>query len=516
VLWALIGASFATTLYIILRYPFYINHDSALFLTIGRRLLEGQLPYVDYIESNLPLIHYLHVLPVLVGRVFSINATPVFSLLVLGLTTVSVGLLYKSLRPIDDTVPLLALTTCVGHIAGLSFAILGGDYGQRGHLLLLFYLPAFALRSLRWQGISAPVWYALMIGTVAAVGVNIKPYYYIIATLPEVYWFASTRRFRNFFQPEMYAFATVTSIYGAILLLSQNVRSTYLMEVLPELLENYGAYGEITLIDQYGTLQLFHLETLLAVVFVVLPYKRLLAIPDEAARFMRGLGLLMVGSVISVLIQGKPYPYHKFPLRALLLMGIIIVAFNLTIYAKQQNVISHYAALGIQTLSLLKVTLFFALMVLFFRIHINDIGQLDFETFVETHTSESDGIIVISTIADPHRVLAWTDRRHIGKYIVSMPIAFAFKDETDGRAVIEQGLIPPQMEDYLAQVLVEIETEEPVLIALDNEEPCFACPPGMRIAEYLERIGFIDEITARGYEYAGQADQYWLYLRVEQ
>ena len=48
-----------------------------MYLEMGRYLLEGRLPYVDYIELNPPLIHYISVIPVFLADLTGIN--PIFA-----------------------------------------------------------------------------------------------------------------------------------------------------------------------------------------------------------------------------------------------------------------------------------------------------------------------------------------------------------------------------------------------------------------------------------------------------
>jgi hypothetical protein len=68
----------------ILSVPQLVNHDAAVYLEAGARLLDGQRPYVDYIETNLPMIHLLSALPVWVGRSLDIAPTLPLSWLVWG------------------------------------------------------------------------------------------------------------------------------------------------------------------------------------------------------------------------------------------------------------------------------------------------------------------------------------------------------------------------------------------------------------------------------------------------
>lgn len=41
-----------------------LNMDNALFLHFGKLLLLGRMPYVDFVDFNPPLTHYIHAVPV--------------------------------------------------------------------------------------------------------------------------------------------------------------------------------------------------------------------------------------------------------------------------------------------------------------------------------------------------------------------------------------------------------------------------------------------------------------------
>ena len=56
----------------ILNAPARINHDNAMYLAMGEGLLRGEVPYVDLIDLNPPLIVYLNTIPAAAARLLGI------------------------------------------------------------------------------------------------------------------------------------------------------------------------------------------------------------------------------------------------------------------------------------------------------------------------------------------------------------------------------------------------------------------------------------------------------------
>ena len=77
--------------------PMRIKSDCALYLEMGRQLLEGKLPYVDFGEVNPPLIIYLNAIPAFFAKYVGINIIVVFLFTILGLLIWSTLSIRKSL-----------------------------------------------------------------------------------------------------------------------------------------------------------------------------------------------------------------------------------------------------------------------------------------------------------------------------------------------------------------------------------------------------------------------------------
>ncbi|MEL7234496.1 MAG: hypothetical protein AAGK74_08370, partial [Chloroflexota bacterium] len=203
------------TLVIIVIAPYRIDHDASWFLHVANLMLGGAVPNIDIIDINLPMIQYISIVVVLLSRMTGLTQAMALLFFVFGLSVYSSlmvryllgrygfngrGAGYASLAAL--VISLLTL-----HFKATRY------YAQREHIFILLLLPGFALRFARWQNREVPLWLALLVGFLAAVGVCIKPHFLLLALLPELYWLAVHRRLRPALAPEVWVFGVVGLVY---------------------------------------------------------------------------------------------------------------------------------------------------------------------------------------------------------------------------------------------------------------------------------------------------------------
>ena len=86
----LLAVAFAGSLAYILFNPLSTSVGSALYLQAGELLLEGQMPYVDFVDVNPPLIIYFSALWAGAAKLLGAHPIPIFSLGVWFLSVLSV------------------------------------------------------------------------------------------------------------------------------------------------------------------------------------------------------------------------------------------------------------------------------------------------------------------------------------------------------------------------------------------------------------------------------------------
>ncbi len=170
-----------------------IDHDVAWHLYAAERLLEGARLYVDLIEYNLPPAYYLPVPVVFFAKLVGVSPALAFKLAVLGAIAGSLALCSALARAV---LPSMGYSfPCFPTLAFLTVVAVGGNFGQREHLVVIFMLPYVFSVIARLAG-DPPRWpTGIIIGLLGGVGASLKPFYLLIWLAVDGYLLA-TRGFR--------------------------------------------------------------------------------------------------------------------------------------------------------------------------------------------------------------------------------------------------------------------------------------------------------------------------------
>lgn len=191
-----------------------------LNLDAGRRLLQGEIPYLDFVDTNPPLTSYLSIIPMVFHAA--------------GLTIQQSFGLFVALLSIYSLTMLLLLFPAPGYdgrfvriafwVLLLFFALSNRayDFGQREQLFILLFLP-YPL--LRWKLFNDDIpsgklsW---IVGIMAGIGCSIKPFFLLFPLLMELYWLLEYRGYASFSVPKYSGWRVSRSGTGFISSCCQN------------------------------------------------------------------------------------------------------------------------------------------------------------------------------------------------------------------------------------------------------------------------------------------------------
>jgi hypothetical protein len=207
-----------------------LNGDVAWTLTFARRLLEGARPYVDIVDYQPPLIFFLNVPVEMVALVTGWPESPVLALAVIGLTAVSLSLIWRILRAERARDELFVATTLVGSLLTM-LVMPSRDLGQGEHLMIIMVLP-YAVWCARLSAVDTrePLPLRLAIGLLACVGFAIKPPFLIAFVTLLAYLAWSRQGVRSWFAAEHLMIAAGTTVYALTVVL---FLPEYVSRVLP-------------------------------------------------------------------------------------------------------------------------------------------------------------------------------------------------------------------------------------------------------------------------------------------
>jgi hypothetical protein len=496
---ALLAALFVEMALTIARAPQYLHCDQALNLYCGRMLLEGKLPYVDFIDLNPPLIMYLSALPHLLARALPVGPIPIFSFAVLGLAGWSSWSLRAQLKragePLSEMATLLTLVW-----AGVTLELLavGKPYGQREHLFMLLYLPFFALRLARWSGRSLVPARAIALGVAAGVGACLKPFFLASALLPELSWILMHRRKAPLKAPELGAFVGVSLVYAAhFLFLPEGVRASLFGRWIPFVARHYGVYdATVTQLFQRPTFDVLRGTGVVALsALVVLLAYALRRAPIGA--LVKPLAAFVLGASASFFLQHKGWPYHQIPTKAAALLACAAAALHLA--GRLPVEWRRAAALGL----VLVYCGYAATKAATPLFHGRADPNLPLKTALAQHTRPGDEVMVLSTSVIPtFATIVELDRKNGSRYLWNFPLPMLYQDDPVGTPFSYH---PERGEEarYVAELAQDLQ-RRPRLLVLESSVHSEATPQGFRVIDWVKAAGLFERSIAPFYTHVGE------------
>ena len=536
----IVEVAIALVLYCVLR-PLDISHDAAINLNIGQMLIDGKLPYVDIMDTNPPLVMYLHAIPALVARWVPLHVILVYSLMVLAVAVYSVWAVRRvmAVSGLDDSEEDLAILLLSWLVFTLALRVLNVYlFGQREHLLVLAYLPFLVMRWVRWEGgfVRRPM--AIVVGVVAAMGACIKPHFVLLAVLPEMYWVVAKRAWRPLVRIETLAFVLTGLLYVThFLLLPAQVQEALWNRWLPAMVSHYDAYN-VSLRHLLASPDIQFACAMILAPFVLPAFRK-----SGLGRLAGPMAFMTLGAVFFFVLQHKGWSYHALPASAGAFLLLVLAILHLRRLAPWSSAI--LAAAGLATLAflvalghlhwsaapvivgwlviagllpllqgrsvpwtapvwmsrLLAVLPHAVLAVIVARavaVRVSKGAEYVFEgnpiaAAVARYTSEGDPVLFISTSVEPaYPLLVQMNRRPASRYLWSFMVPMFYKGVhpgADGQFPYHVTNTPPEEARYLRELADDIAASRPALIVI-VEGPWQASPPGFDLVQYLGKTGF--------------------------
>jgi hypothetical protein len=279
-----------------------LNADAAWLVYSARRLLRGELLYVDILEINPPLIVWLNLPAAYLSHALQIPSTLVFRLGMLLLVTGSVTICWSLVRRLPGFGSVGAACGALAVLFVL-LPLVGGIFGQREHIALALSLPLVASTALRCQDVALRKGFAYLLGLAAGLAFAIKPHYGVVWLLLLVYRTWAGRGRVAVLCPEDLAILSVFVYYGlAIVVLTPNY--------LPL------AQGSLRDYLQFGSHPLSYIlldDSPAIWYYVALGAWLLIGRAPRADVLGGALAAAGAGFLIAVALQHKGWSYHFYP-----------------------------------------------------------------------------------------------------------------------------------------------------------------------------------------------------------
>jgi hypothetical protein len=275
--------------------------------------LDGTRLYVDLIEVNPPASVLLYLPAVALARLIGLAPEIVVNTLVFFAVGASLWITSRILRRarLLDGVDGWAFAAFA---ASLLLIFPARTFAQREHIAVIVLLPALAVYAARAQGIFPGFAATVIAGIGTGIALSIKPHFALAIILAAAAAAYHAKSWRPTFALEHWIAGGIVAVYGASVLIFY---PQFVADVLP-LVQT--VYVPIRL-PWLGILT--HAAAILWLISIFL-----LARQQQEAIFQPRFSILLLAScgfALAYAAQGKGWPYHSYPMLALVLLALAIL-----------------------------------------------------------------------------------------------------------------------------------------------------------------------------------------------
>lgn len=461
----------------VFNFSWPINHDCAMYVDAGRLVLEGKIPYVDFIDLNPPLIFYISAIPALMTQMTGIDLDKCFTAFIWLIGLFSWLLVYgiaRNFRATDSRFigPILlgiaAFNFCVGE---------WGEFGQRQHLVSMAIVPFVILRWLRSQSIVVPLWLSILVGLFLGLGLDLVPQYALIPLAVECCFLRKKLDLRKFLSPEILAALFCGIAYGVMfLLLPKPAIDAFTGRWMPLTVQGYAAYNAnwdaFTLFPVLiGCIPLF-----LFAVVINLKHKCSLSLP---------LFVFCVAAYIAALVQLKGWFNHYLPLFA---GSILYVCVQVEARATDRER-PHSALFKFVTALALLIGCAAPSMIIR---ETQSYPQGELAT-LKRETQPGDAVMILSTaVPDTYPPLLLAKCVNGSRYLFYFPIEMLRFQEKNAKTAEVRALAIKKQGEVLAEIEEDISKSKPKLILIPVGKSQIERDNSM--VKYFQQNGLLERI----------------------
>jgi hypothetical protein len=501
-----------------------LRADAGILLDCARLILHGWLPYVDYVEMNPPMAHYINTLPIYLANLSGLEIPTAFYVFVLALALYSAVLLIFLLSRLTPAFSLSSRLVQAAVCLLFSIWVLRADeFGQKDHLFAMAYIPWLYCREIRHGGGRIPVWAGIVIGLISGPLFFLKPHFCLMVALLEAWLLFRSRRFSTLWSSEIVAVAGWVVAYAVhFCFVPSEMRDALFFRWLPFIIANYDVYNHPMkdILGQFSA-KFWLLQGVVILTAVVLIAKQRL--PDNWKLQLHGLVASTFSAWAIFIAQHKGWTYHLLPAISLETM---LAATLVIMYLERRPDVNFVSIMGpkVRTgifvvvclcLSSLSVAMAYALLGSSkFPESIND-----FVSVIEKHTAPDEKVAFISTSVSPaYPTLIYANRLPGTRFLQAFPIAYLYKGvhpRADGSPPYRTpSEATPEERRFLKELGSDILKHRPKLVFIDSTEPCQACPKGFQVTEYLAAAGWVQDFMSN-YTLTGYLHGFAMYIRAD-
>lgn len=483
--------------------PYGLNLNAAMYLQAAQLLLQGQKPYIDFIDLNPPLIFYINVVPALINKFIGSSAQIILIFKVCLLLAIfgSTWSVYWILKEAKTAVRSLIFPVTLSFLFFCMFLIHNRVYGDREHLFVIALLPYIFLRFMRYSEnpqYSLP--FSTLVGLFLGITACLKPHFLLNVVVLELglLWLLNKRR--PLFSAELNAALIFTMLYVLhFFMLPQDIQTAFFKEIVPMVFNHYSSYYKsFTEILLMAPILLF-----VALIFCVFPF--LIKGTSAQQILLRVLALLGISFIANYLFQFKGWNYHLIPLYFFVFIATSVCIGPLKRDAQSRTPRFLIAVIGFfalvctyQTYEAIR-TFYEPQRSPYFRSSVAKLYQ-----DIAVHSQYGDPILIISAHnMYSYPLLLQMARTPGSRYLFHFPLSFFALDKDN-----------PFSDLYIQRLKDDIQRRLPKLIVITEETPeKNFLPQTFSTKEYLTKTGVTNSEFQELYHELSADDSLIIYER---
>ena len=211
--WGLPAAA-AVVIGVAAQFAYLPNDDATWLIAVARRLLHGGSLYsADLVEINPPLIIWLTSAVVMLADALRLDAVAAWRLFVGVQVALSVWLVGWTLAVSTDECDVATRPVVLAAVATIAACLPAWNFGQRDHLIVLWFLPYVFVTAAWVAGAPVPATLRWAAGVLLGLAVSLKPHYALAVLLIEAGVAVDRRSLRGLVRPVLLSALAVGTSY---------------------------------------------------------------------------------------------------------------------------------------------------------------------------------------------------------------------------------------------------------------------------------------------------------------
>ena len=462
-----------------------INPDCSMFLRAGEILINGGVPYTDFVELNPPLVFYLHTIPAYFANLSGLSPETCLYIFTLLLFAFSLFLCWNLLKDQSEQSAAsfgpIIVAFCLGNLICYEWV----QFGQRQQLLVNALLPFFVCRYLRWHDYKTNMLVSIISGLLAGSMICLLPQYAAIVFSLETFYVWQKRQLRPLLAPENISALVCALAYGLFIWAYEPLKTEFVGRWMPMVNQGYALYNwpwpmQITQLVVSGILP----AITIALLFILAKKIKL----DKQGLFLP-IVVFCLGALLAIVLQGKCILNQTIPL----MYGSLMLGCSVG----QNNNFKSTLVASITTL-LVFLTPVYLLPGVISQNQTWQTMTTKIATFINKESNPGDRISVLSlSLPDSYPALPAAQRQSGNRYFFVFPLLMTdyLEKKNSGKAAAahwqEESL------KFVGDLNSDLKTNKPRLVLIqENVIPT----ADISVRKYLEKTSFWPSLNA-DYDY---------------